>query len=233
MIAMNWEPEATPKTADQLNSAPRCPIVVEAAVERGITSIVHFTRTNPGLVGILDSSAIKARRNLPDDKRLEYVYEPNAPYRGRDSRWIGYVNLSVTEINTRFFQYSQREHPDEEWVILEFSPEILADPGVVFCTTNNAYEEVVRRCEGLAGFNQMFAPVVPWGYQGSVCTRSGQQSNRTTDPQAEVLYPAALSLDHLHTITVGDEDTYDTVIGALASFPDHDPNITLKPEAFR
>ena len=63
--------------------------------------------------------------------------------------------------------------------------------------------------------------------------RSGRQSNQTTDPQAEVLYPSALSLDHLHTITVGDEDTYVTVVGALANFPSYTPYIALKPEAFR
>ncbi len=229
---MNWEPEAIPKTADQLRHSPSCPEVVEAAVERGITCIVHFTRINPGLVGILDSSAIKCRSDLPDDKRLKYAYEPNANYRGRDSRWHGYANLSVTGINKRMFRSSKEWHTEVDWVILGFGPEVLGDPGVVFCTTNNAYP-VVHRCEDLPGFEQMFATEIPWGYQGSVCTRIGRQSNQTTDPQAEVLYPSALSLDHLHTITVGDEDTYDTVVGALANFPNYTPYIALKPEAFR
>lgn len=232
MIALNWEPEATPQTADQLRSAPRCPEVVEAAMKRGVTSIAHFTRANPGLVGILDSSAIMARRDLPEDVRLRHVYEENAVDRSRDQPWHGYVNLSVTTINKRFFRFSQREHPHEEWVILEFGPEILGDPGVVFCTTNNAYP-VVRRCAELRGFKQMFAPEIPWGYQGSTSIRGEQQSNQTTDPQAEVLYPSVLSLDHLHTITVGDEAAYDTVVGALASFPLHTPEIALKPEAFQ
>lgn len=231
MSTMSWEPEAVPKTKAQIRSAPPCPEVVEAAAERGIASIVHFTRTQ-GMVGILASSAIKARSDLASHELVRYVYEPNAVDRSRDWSWHQYVNLSVTDINRRMFRSSRGWHPEAEWVVLEFGPEVLGDSGVAFCTTNNAYP-VVHRGEGLAGFTQMFAPEVPWGYQGSTSIRSEQQSNQTTDPQAEVLYPSELSLDHLHTITVRDEDTYDSVVAALASFPDHQPEITLNPKAFR
>lgn len=232
---MDWALEATPQTEAQVRRAPRCPDVVDAASERGITSVVHFTRMQPGLVGILDSSAIKARRDLPKDIRLRHVYEPNAVDRSRDHVWHGYISLSVTAINLRFFRFSQREHPGEEWVILEFDPEILGDPGVVFSTTNNAYP-VAQRATGLEGFEQLFAPAVRWGYQGSVHDRSGRQPNQTTDPQAEALYPFALTLDHLHTITVNDETTLYAVEAALSvlhyKLP-RKPDIVLAPEAFR
>ena len=227
---MNWGPEATPQTADQLRGAPRCPEVVEAAMKRGITSIVHFTRVNPGLVGILDSSAIMARKDLPDDKRLKYAYEPNALYRGRDSPWHGYVNLSVTKINKWMLQSSKRWHPMADWVILGFSPEVLGDPGVVFCTTNNAYTNS-HRCAGLKGFKQLFAPRVS-GYSGQISTRNGLQPNQPTDHQAEVLYPSALSLDYLQSITVGDEAAIEAVDGAL-SHSSLEPRIVPEPEAFR
>jgi hypothetical protein len=232
---MEWAPEATPQTEEQVRRSPRCPEVIEAAIERGITSIVHFTRARPGLVGILARSAVMARRDLPVEVQLRHVYEENAVDRSRDQPWHGYVNLSVTTINKRFFKFSQREHPHEEWVILEFGPEILGEPGVVFCTTNNAYP-VVHRSAELRGFNQMFAQVVPWGYQGSASTRTAQQRNQTTDPQAEILYPFALSLDYLHTITVGDGATHDTVAGTLFNLRSElprEPDIVLTPEAFR
>ena len=232
---MDWAPEAIPQTEAQVRRVPRCPQVVEAAIERGITSIVHFTRARPGLVGILARSAVMARRDLPEDVRLRHVYEENAVDRSRDQPWHGYVNLSVTTINERFFQFSQSEHPHEEWVILEFGPEILGDPGVVFCTTNNAYDDVVHRCKGFQGFEQMFAPQVPWGYYGSFRIRYGQEPSETTDPQAEILYPFALSLDHLHTITVGDDATHDTVAGILFNLRHklpRKPDIVQAPEAF-
>lgn len=226
---MTWAPEAKPQTAEEVSEAPRCPEVVEAAVARGITRIVHFTRI-PGLVGILASSAVKARGDLMRDTRLRYVAEGNAPDRSRDVLWHDYVNLSVTTINRRMFQYSKREHPDDEWVILEFGPEILGDAGVVFCTTNNAYE-VAHRCGGLQGFEQMFAEIVPWGHYGDVHFRYHFEPTRTTDPQAEVLYPFELPLDHLHTITVRDEETHEAAVGALSHFP-VDPGVAMAPEAF-
>ena len=227
---MTWAPEATPQTAREVCSAPRCPEVVEAAVARGITSIVHFTRIR-GLVGILAGSAVKARKYLPEDDRLKYVYEPNAADRSRDARWLGYVNLSVSSINVHMFQFSESSHPGDQWVILEFGPEILGDPGVVFCTTNNAYE-VARRCTGLRGFDQMFDEKVPWGHHGDAHFRYGCKPNRPTDPQAEVLYPFELTLDHLHTITVREEKTCEAAEGALSHFlPGFGATIT--PKAFR
>ena len=203
--------------------------MVKAAEERGITSVVHFTRF-PGLVGILDSSSIKARKRLPKDSRLKHVYEPNAVDRSLDKRWHRYVNLSVTNINLHMFQSSQRWHPGEAWVILEFGPEILGDRGVVFCTTNNIYPSA-HRCRGLRGFEQMFAAEVPGRY-GSLSSRSDRQLPDTTDPQAEVLYPFKLSLKHLHTVTVPDDDVHDAVKAARSHFR-HKPMIIKDPEAFR
>lgn len=211
---MEWAPEATPQAEDEARCAPPCPEVVDAAIDRGIARIVHFTRMRPGFVGILDSSAIKARRQLPEEQRLRHVYKPNAVDRSRDHAWHGYVNLSVTTINRRMFRSSKSWHPEAEWVILGFGPEILGDPGVVFCTTNNAYP-VVRRSAELRGFDQMFAPEVPWGYEGSVSIRGSRQPHQTTDPQAEILYPSALSLDHLRTVTVSDDATLDAAEAAL------------------
>ena len=84
--------------------------------------------------------------------------------------------------------------------------------GVVFCTTNNAYE-VAHRCGGLRGFEQMFAEKVSVGSLRETSTSvTTYEPNQTTDPQAEVLYPFELSLDHLHTITAGDEETYEAVL---------------------
>lgn len=227
---MTWAPEASPQSAEEVHNGSPCPEVVDAAVARGITSIMHFTRV-PALVGILASSGVKARGDLMRDTRLRYVAEENAPDRSRDVLWHDYINMSVTAINRRMFQFSERQHPDAQWVILEFGPEILGDPGVVFCTTNNAYE-VAYRCGGLRGFEQMFAEEVPWGHHGSIHFRFAYESDRTTDPQAEVLYPFELSLDHLHTITVRDEETYEAVVATKANLP-HPSEIAHRPEAFR
>lgn len=226
---MKWAPEAESQARKEARRAPRCPEVVRAAKKRGITSIVHFTRRT-GLVGILASSAVKSRRDLPEDSRVKHVYEANAADRRLDQLWHDYINLSVTNINLHMYRFSRREHPEGDWVILEFSRKILGDPGVVFCTTNNIYP-AAHRCRGLRGFEQMFADEVPGRY-GRITTRSGRSPRQTTDLQAEVLYPFELSLEHLHTITVPDDDTNEAVDAALSHFPP-EPKIKLDPEAFR
>ena len=230
MSTVDWAPEAEPRFRDEVRIAPQYPEVEATAKERGITSIVHFTRIT-GLVGMLDTSAVKARSELEQDERLRYVYRENARDRDRDRPWHSYVNLSVSSINVLMFRYSKRWHPREDWVILEFYPRILRHRGVVFCTTNNAYR-VAQRATGLAGFEQLFASRVPWGRRGSVSTRSNRQLHQTTDPQAEVLYPFEVSLEHLHTVTVASDYAHDAVEGALSHFP-HRPKINQNPEAFR
>ena len=137
----------------------------------------------------------------------------------------------MTDINRELFRRSRGWDPEAEWVIIRFDPTILGDPGVVFCTTNNAYP-TVQRGEGLSGFNQMFAAEVPWGYLGSVSTRGNRAPNQTTNPQAELLYPRELSLEYLQGIVVEDEGVLETVDGILTHFPAHQPPVVLDPEAF-
>lgn len=227
---MIWAAEAEPQTPDAARREPACPAVVAAAQLRGITSVVHFTRVK-GWKGILSSGVVKARQDLPLDARVKHVYEENAADRSRDTAWHGYINLSITNISRRMFDFSKREHPDDEWVILEFSPDILGDPGVVFSTTNNAYENT-HRARGLVGFDQLFAPQVPWGHYGSVSTRYGRSDDQPTNPQAEVLYPFELPLDFLHTVTVGDNDTYESVEAIMVHFP-HAAKIRLDSAALQ
>lgn len=229
MSTAEWAPEAKPQLPDGVHGAPRCPEVVEAAKKRGINSIVHFT-TIKGLVGILASGELKCRRHLPADELVRHVYEPNAADRSLDERWHDYVNLSVTNINLRMFNFSVRQRGVEGWVILEFGPKILRHRGVVFCTTNNIYP-AAHRGKGVRGFEQMFAPTVP-GWYGRPISRGGRPPSQTTDPQAEVLYPFSLSLKHLHTITANNEDAYEDALDALSIYP-KEPTMNLEPEAFR
>ena len=226
---MNWAPQAAPQTVVEVQMELPCPEIIKAAAERDITNIVHFTRTN-GLKGILSTGVVKCRRDLPEEDRVKHVYEPNAYDRSRDLDWHGYINLSVTKINIHMFNRSKNWHQEDNWVILVFDPKILGDPGVVFCTTNNAYP-VIKRCRGIQGFEQMFAPQVPWGYHGYIHNRTYRNSNQPTDPQAEVLYPFELSLEYLKALIVRDELTYEEVFGISSHFP-YDPSITIKPEAF-
>ena len=229
MITLNWATEAQPQSRTAVSLTPKYPRIVKEARARGITRVVHFTRIK-GLVGILASGAVKARSDLPSDAHVKHVYEPNASNRSLDRQWHDYINLSVSAINPEMFKPSQRWHPTDQWVILEFGPKILGRRGVVFCTTNNIYPSV-RRARGLQGFKQMFAEEVPGRYSKTII-RGAKPLHMTTDPQAEVLYPFELPLKHLHKITTSDEDSHDAAVAAVANFP-YEPMIEQDPEAFR
>jgi hypothetical protein len=136
-------------------------LTVDEIVEaRGIMEVLHFT-TSVGLVGILDSRAVKPRARLPMDKRLEFIFRPNAAFR-KDAEWLDHVSLSLSRINSEFFGKSRIWHRDLDiwWCILSFRPEILTHRGVVFTTTNNKYNVAVRKVaqQGLSGYLQPPSP---------------------------------------------------------------------------
>jgi hypothetical protein len=223
--------EASPRTPEEWADLSANPDVVEAAQERGITEIVHFT-TVRGAVGILASGYVKSRKRLPKDKYLEHVYKPNAVDRSRDLAWLDYVNLSVTRINDWMFGSSTRWHVSEgvSWVVFSFRPAILQDPGVVFTTTNNAYP-TCRRAEGLEGFQRLFADPTT-GYNGRKYTREGVATNCPTDRTAEVLYPGQLALGELQIIYVQVEEALDDIAGALGVLG-RNVQTRWAPEVFR
>ena len=222
--------EVNPRTSDEIACLPDCPEVLVEAQRIGVEDVVHFTTTK-GAVGILAARAVKSRRRLPQDQYLEYVYRPNADTR-KDPEWLDYVNLSVQRINDWMFDTSTHWHTTEDisWVVLSFAPQILAHPGVVFTTTNNIYPACMR-AEGLGGFSRMFADEVRGRY-GSLHNRADKQSAWPTDRQAEVLYPGELSCDHLQRIDVQQEETEETIHGALGGL-NLNLHVRYAPEAFQ
>ena len=228
MMASGWSP-AQPRTADDIGGLRQCPEVFAAAAERGITQIIHFT-TISGATGVLAARAVKSRARLPNEEYLEHVYEPNSPI-VKDPDWVDYVNLSISRINDWMFGSSVRWHAREDnpWVVLAFDPELLADPGVVFATTNNIYP-ACRRQEGLVGFEALFAPEVKGRY-GEIHTRSGKQPAWPTDRQAEVLYPGEVPCRYLRRIDVRQPDVVDTICGVLGALGMSIP-VRHAPEVF-
>ena len=57
-------PTAHPRTRDDLTLLPQCPDVLTAAIDRGISDVVHFT-TIQGAVGVLASKALRAGAGYP------------------------------------------------------------------------------------------------------------------------------------------------------------------------
>lgn len=170
------------------------------ALERGATEILHYT-SEKGVMGSVMKWKVLSRERVEGDEELAFTYEGIWPR--RDPDWIDYISLSVSRINLDLYNRSRAHYPDFWWAVMSFDPEILNHDGVWFTTTNNVYDDVCRRGEGVDGFEDMFSDEVLWGYYGSVFRRGeGTPDHWTTDRAAEVLYPAELSLDHLCRLSV-------------------------------
>lgn len=207
--------------------------VLQYAGQRGIAEVLHFT-TNPGLLGILATGAVLSRDGLSADRYVEHIYTPNCADRLKDADWTGYVNLSITRVNSSMLTFSRNRHVADEvwWCVLAFDVSIMAHPGVYFSTTNNIYP-AARRQQGITGLAALF--------EQSVAGRYGNLSHRTvhtpinlpTDPQAEVLFPDRIPLSWLRAIYVPDEDNIDYVNSLFVTFG-VSPRVPVqyKPEVF-
>jgi hypothetical protein len=205
---------------------------------RQIAEIVHFTSNN-GLVGCLQLGALVSRRQLPAEKHLSYVVAPTAAVRAEESEffdkdrdWLDYVNLSISEINARYFRFASGWHQgsDRWWVVLSFDSAILGHDGVYFTTTNNIYP-LVRRGEGAAGLDALFGNSIR-RKAGWIASRNLRAENLPTCEQAEVLYPYRLSLDYLRKVYVRTDEQHDIVSGWLNLYRRGDVEVVIGDEKF-
>lgn len=216
----------------------------DAINRRGISEVVHFT-TNRGLTGSLASKFLKSRSLLKKDDYLRHVIQFNASVRPEESiffdkseDWISFVNLSISEINKRFFDFSCKWHNNANiwWCILAFDPLIMLHDRVRFATTNNSYDKC-NRGYGKEGFNALFAPEIARmaaGFDGKPwsVTRGTRAAHLPTCEQAEVLYPEELALAYLRKVYVKDGDQHDIVVGWLKEFLDNGVQVCVQPEKF-
>ncbi|MCV4343460.1 DUF4433 domain-containing protein [Pseudomonas capsici] len=213
-------------------------MTVQAEVSsRGITEVVHFT-THLGVLGSLAKGALLSRHRLPQEDYLQHILHVNSIYRPEESEffdksqnWLDYVNLSISEINRRFFDVSQRWHSNSGvwWAVLSFDSSIMSH-NVVFATTNNGYEHCFRH-GGVEGFKKLFEPVIRRKGSWSAY-RHTRPSMLTTCEQAEVLYPGEVPIRYLKAIYVREGDHSDQVKAWLLDFHYTHVDVLISPEKF-
>lgn len=206
---------------------------------RDITEILHFT-TNRGIVGTLAKGALLSRYRLPLEAYLQHIFHVNAADRpeakeffDKSQNWLDYVNLSITEINRRYFLVSQKWHIDADiwWGILAFDSEAMTHEGVVFTTTNNSYDLCVRKA-GLPGLNDLFEPCIGRKTPHWKVNRLQRSLALPTCEQAEVLYPGEISTEYLRRIYVLDENCHDIARGWLREFGLRGVDVLISPQKF-
>lgn len=219
---------------------------LEAAInDRSIMEVLHFT-TNRGVIGAFHSRFLFSRPLLNEDAYLRHVLQLNSAARLEESAlfdktedWLRFVNLSISEINHRFFDTSRRWHTagDLWWCILAFDAEIMTHDDVWFATTNNGYDACQRQ-QGEQGFNALFVPQIlrkQVGFNGQpwYADRGTRPSHLPTCEQAEVLYPEKLNLDYLRTAYVEENDHHDMLVGWLNEFGYTDVEVSVNRQKFK
>jgi hypothetical protein len=166
---------------------------------REVNRVLHYT-CEKGVMGAIRLGALLSRQRAEQQSEVSFIFEGIWPR--KDPEWVDHISLSLTKPNTDLFARSRQRFPDYWWALLEFEPEILADPGVVFTTTNNVYPPC-ERAEGAEGFEAMFATEVVWGhYETTARRREDYPENLPTHEAAEVLYPASIPLTRLRRVIV-------------------------------
>jgi len=189
-----------------LSATPINENILELIDARNIREVLHFT-TRRGLLGILATGLLKSRALLSVDDYLEHIYTANAPDRSRDRDWWGYVSLSITTINKRFFRVSGRWHePDMWWAVLAFDPVILSHEGVQFVTTNNAYSDCLVRGPGAEGLERVFADRVREFRDKTIIRPHDTLPAVPTCEQAEALYPDQIPTTFLKRIYFAEDE---------------------------
>lgn len=205
---------------------------------KGITEILHFT-TEKGLTGCASSNLVLSRKALNEDQYLSHIASPVSNERkeaqatfNKDQNWLDYINLSISEINTSYFNAAKKwfQGEDRWWCIMSFDPIILTHPGVYFTTTNNIYTSVIRT-SGLKGMQAMFDDTIIRWWNKTV-SRNGRAINLTTCEQAEVLYPNPLDMSFLRSVYVQNQEQAASIHGTLVSFGFQAVNVIICPEKF-
>jgi hypothetical protein len=216
-----------------LNSSP----LDEAIAAREITEVLHFT-TSSGLLGTLVEEQLLSHSRLPTAALLEHILKINCPDRSRDTAWHSYANLSISRPNGTLFTISRNKwHPNADifWCILSFAPEIMTHPGVVFTTTNNAYDDYVERGVDVDGFEALFTQRIRQFSSKWVTRSKSLPLCHTTCHQAEVLYPEGVPIRYLQRVYLYSEDNYHEVqaqIGLCAPSFAGKIELVVKPELF-
>lgn len=206
--------------------------------EKGISEILHFT-TERGLTGCAGTGLVLSRKALNEEQFLSYIASPVSSERkeaqdtfNKDEDWLDYINLSISEINTSYFNAARNWFRGEDrwWCIMAFDPIILTHPKVYFTTTNNIYTSVIRT-PGCAGLQSLFVETIT-RWRGKTVSRNGRQQRLTTCEQAEVLYPNPLDMKFLRSVYVQNQEQAASIHGTLRSFGFLSVNVIICPEKF-
>ena len=193
---------------NDLNQHGGCPKRVDKikkiCEERGITTLVHFTRVE-NLNTILRDGLL-SRETLEERGQSFYFSDPDRLDEHKEA-----ICLSISFPNSDMF-FAKREENEEvshsKWVVLFLDVNVLWELDCGFCQENAAANPMSKipwedktKPESLEG---MFAEVVPNATKPNDRRQSSLASNDPTHLQAEVLVVGQISAQYINTICFHD-----------------------------
>lgn len=155
-----------------------------AVQKRGISSLVHFTRTE-NLESIL-KYGLHPRKNLDEGKIIGVFNDSIRVDEKRNANC-----LSISFPNSKMFYKLRQEAEGVSWCVITLNPQIMVDKKCAFYPSNAACNTVrnvnVSQYLGQLAFDNMFSSKV---HGTSIVNRSEQGSILDKDPtdvQAEVM----------------------------------------------
>jgi hypothetical protein len=180
------------------------PSLEEAIAQRGITRVCHFTPSR-NLPRILKDGSIRPTRDLEEDVRACYAETDLL-------RLDGHKEMVCCTIEYPNVYYLDRARHDPgavnfpDWAILLIDPAVLMRKGALYCTGNAARHRAATARAGSGGFLAAYAASVVGSNDYTFHRRSTHLASCPTDLQAEVLLPGPISVAHLLSVVVANED---------------------------
>lgn len=142
---------------------------------RNINKILHFTNAK-NLNSILKNGLQSI--NLLQSGGKEYFFNDSSRYDNRHD----YISLSISFPNNKMFYKCRTEHPNEQFIVLEISPDVILSKNCLFFYTNAACSEFNNKSEHL------YQTTDAWDSLFAIENRKAALPDHyTTDVQAELM----------------------------------------------
>lgn len=201
----------------------------EAAMQRSITRLCHFTPSRNLVHIATDPQGLLASKHLSDDEKA--VFNPTDV--NRFDGFSDHVCCSIEYPNAWYFRKARgQDRVFRDWVVLYIKPHHLWAPGTRFCPRNAAANSGRDAREGFDAFDGMFEPSVLGAYDRTYTRSSTHPGFLPTDEQAEVLIPDRVSREDLLGIGVANESQAKREIARLETLNVQLPRVLIAPDLF-
>lgn len=192
--------------------------ILDHVVQRGITRLVHFTRTE-ALKKIVEDQEIASAWRLRSRNRTVVINDPK-----RLDGHPDHVCCSVEYPNVYVLDRYGQERPGQEWVILFLHTILLGLPTTRFSPVNAATGRGAYVQNGIDGFRSLFDERV--ALRREVRRASCHLKNCPTDVQAEVLVEGAVPTG----LVTGAAVKSDAVAGEIEPLLHNWPSANPRPD---